>query len=101
MAQVAERIVAMRGSEIRASFLRFFESKGHAIVPSSSLVPQGDPTLLFSNAGMKFGEDFVLEASLLAMIQLEEQTFFSTQTRRDVKSERTGRELFELADRSS
>src|SRR5438093_8687376 len=50
----------MRGSEIRASFLRFFESKGHTILPSSSLVPQGDPTLLFSNAGMNQFKDTFL-----------------------------------------
>jgi len=40
------------GNEIRSTFLRFFEQKGHRIVRSSSLVPHGDPTLLFTNAGM-------------------------------------------------
>ena len=38
--------------EVRKTFLEFFKSKGHKIFPSSSLLPQGDPTLLFTNAGM-------------------------------------------------
>jgi alanyl-tRNA synthetase len=42
----------MRGSEIRKTFLEFFAAKGHEIVPSSSLIPGNDPTLLFTNAGM-------------------------------------------------
>src|ERR671934_2062655 len=42
----------MKSSEIRTSFLEYFRSKGHTIVPSSSLVPANDPTLLFVNAGM-------------------------------------------------
>jgi alanyl-tRNA synthetase len=42
----------MKTSDIRKTFLDFFASKGHTIVPSSSLVPAGDPTLLFTNAGM-------------------------------------------------
>ena len=40
------------GSEVRASFLDFFKSKGHEVVPSSSLVLRNDPTLMFPNAGM-------------------------------------------------
>ncbi len=42
----------MKTSQIRTEFLEFFRSKGHEIVASSSLVPAGDPTLLFVNAGM-------------------------------------------------
>src|SRR3990167_9545561 len=42
----------MKASEIRNAFLEYFKKKGHAIVPSSALLPKGDPTLLFTNAGM-------------------------------------------------
>ncbi len=37
---------------MRATFVEFFETKGHTAVPSSSVVPHNDPTLLFTNAGM-------------------------------------------------
>ena len=42
----------MNGDQIRNSFIQFFESKGHQHMPSASLIPAGDPTLLFTSAGM-------------------------------------------------
>ncbi|MFQ5735747.1 MAG: alanine--tRNA ligase [Thermodesulfobacteriota bacterium] len=42
----------MKSNDIRTRFLEYFASKGHTVVPSSGLVPKGDPTLLFTNAGM-------------------------------------------------
>jgi alanyl-tRNA synthetase len=54
------RLRAMTSSEIRASFLEFFKKNGHAVVPSSSLVPGNDPTLLFTNAGMVQFKDVFL-----------------------------------------
>jgi len=52
----------LTSAEIRTSFLKFFESKGHTIVSSSSLVPANDPTLLFTNAGMVQFKDVFLGA---------------------------------------
>jgi alanyl-tRNA synthetase len=50
----------MQSREIRQSFLDFFASRGHTVVPSSSLVPAQDPTLLFANAGMNQFKDTFL-----------------------------------------
>lgn len=50
----------MNTAALRAAFLSFYESKGHKIIPSSSLVPHNDPTLLFTNAGMNQFKDPLL-----------------------------------------
>src|SRR5438552_2099162 len=43
----------MLSSEIRSRFLRFFEKRGHTVIPSASLVPLNDPSVLFNTAGMQ------------------------------------------------
>lgn len=50
----------MTSSQIRQSFLDFFEKRGHRVVPSASVIPHGDPTLLFTNAGMNQFKDVFL-----------------------------------------
>ncbi len=56
----AKKNSLMSSSELRSSFLGFFQARGHAVVPSSSLVPGNDPTLLFTNAGMVQFKDVFL-----------------------------------------
>ncbi|HVQ61738.1 MAG TPA: alanine--tRNA ligase-related protein, partial [Burkholderiales bacterium] len=50
----------MKSADIRTRFLKFFEERGHTVVPSSPLVPANDPTLLFTNSGMVQFKDVFL-----------------------------------------
>ena len=50
----------LTAKEIRESFKSFFASKGHQIVPSAPMVVKGDPTLMFTNAGMNQWKDIIL-----------------------------------------
>ncbi|WP_395680889.1 alanine--tRNA ligase [Dokdonella sp.] len=59
----------MKTSEIRSAFLEFFRSKNHTIVPSSSLVPANDPTLLFTNSGMVQFKNVFLGSEKLGFVR--------------------------------
>ena len=59
----------MKTSAIRSAFLEFFRSKDHTIVPSSSLVPSNDPTLLFTNSGMVQFKDVFLGSEKLKFVR--------------------------------
>ena len=58
--QIFENIIMLTAKEIRESFKSYFESKGHAIVPSAPMVIKDDPTLMFTNAGMNQWKDIIL-----------------------------------------
>jgi alanyl-tRNA synthetase len=59
----------MQGNQVRQAFLEYFRSHGHTVVSSSSLVPENDPTLLFSNAGMNQFKDCFLGAEKRAYVR--------------------------------
>ncbi|MDD4879927.1 MAG: alanine--tRNA ligase-related protein, partial [Candidatus Omnitrophica bacterium] len=50
----------MTTDQLRSKFLSFFESKSHPVIPSDSLVPKDDPSLLFTGAGMNQFKDYFL-----------------------------------------
>src|SRR5690606_40102778 len=57
------RLVFMNSAEIKKRFLEFFEKRGHVIIPSASLVPLNDPSVLFTTAGMQPLVPFLLGQS--------------------------------------
>ncbi|MGA9421888.1 MAG: alanine--tRNA ligase-related protein, partial [Rhodanobacteraceae bacterium] len=56
-------------AEIRSTFLEFFKSRGHTIVPSASMVPANDSTLLFTNSGMVQFKDVFLGSEKLKFVR--------------------------------
>jgi alanyl-tRNA synthetase len=60
----------LTSTEIRSRFLKFFESKGHAIIPSASLVPENDPSVLFNTAGMQPLVPYLLGETHLSGVRL-------------------------------
>ena len=58
----------MDSNQIRETFLDFFRSKGHRIVPSAPMVVKNDPTLMFTNAGMNQFKDLFLDLFLIIYV---------------------------------
>jgi len=54
----------MNSNEIRQKFLSFFENKGHKIISSSSLIPENDPSVLFTTAGMQQFKKYYIDPEL-------------------------------------
>jgi alanyl-tRNA synthetase len=69
----------MNSEEIRRRYVEFFQQRGHKVIPSSSLVPHGDPTLLFTSAGrVQFKADFMGQAEPPAARMVSVQKCFRT-----------------------